>query len=107
LRDAYENLIECDWISMTEKVFISYARKDARELALRLQADLQSREIEAWLDTNEIEGGASWTKEIEVVPPADPKYAGWVYSSCRNKHLRIYGQQSHDDRAFVNEYGLS
>jgi hypothetical protein len=50
---------------MTEKLFISYARKDGRELALKLQADLQAEDFEVWLDTSEIEGGASWSSAIE------------------------------------------
>jgi len=46
-------------------VFISYARADARDLAARLQADLDARGIRAWLDTAAIPGGASWTEDIE------------------------------------------
>src|SRR5262249_51505124 len=47
------------------EVFISYARADARDLAARLQADLDARGIRAWLDTAAIPGGASWTEDIE------------------------------------------
>ena len=32
-------------------IFISYARKDGRELALRLKADLERAGHDAWLDT--------------------------------------------------------
>ncbi|HRW10264.1 MAG TPA: NB-ARC domain-containing protein, partial [Caldilineaceae bacterium] len=50
------------------QIFISYARKDGRDLALRLQADLTSKEYDrdAWLDTAEIAGGASWSNAIEA-----------------------------------------
>jgi WD40 repeat protein len=47
------------------KVFISYARKDGAALAQRLQASLAAKGFDAWLDTQRIAGGASWTKEIE------------------------------------------
>ncbi|MDX2077823.1 MAG: TIR domain-containing protein, partial [bacterium] len=47
------------------KIFISYARKDGRELALRLQHDLTDFGFEVWLDTNEIQAGANWARDIE------------------------------------------
>jgi WD40 repeat protein len=47
------------------RVFISYARKDAADLALRLRDRLASAALEPWLDTSRIDGGAVWTKEIE------------------------------------------
>ena len=47
-------------------IFISYARKDGRELALRLRGDLIERGHDVWLDTAEIEGGASWSNAIEA-----------------------------------------
>jgi WD40 repeat protein len=47
------------------KVFIPYARKDGAVLAQRLQADLGAQGFDAWLDTQRIAGGASWTMEIE------------------------------------------
>ena len=48
------------------RVFISYARKDGAELALRLHADLKKEGFEAWLDQQRISGGASWTDTIET-----------------------------------------
>jgi len=47
------------------KVFISYARKDGADLAQRLQADLRAKRFDAWLDTQRIAGGVSWTRKIE------------------------------------------
>ena len=47
-------------------VFISYARRDADQLALRLSRDLESHGYDCWLDTARIDGGASWTVEIEA-----------------------------------------
>jgi hypothetical protein len=47
------------------RVFISYARKDAAQLAQRIQQDLSTEGFDAWLDTRRITGGASWTLEIE------------------------------------------
>jgi hypothetical protein len=46
-------------------VFISYARRDAKPLANRLRDDLVAAGYDAWLDTSEIEGGASWSVEIK------------------------------------------
>jgi WD40 repeat protein len=48
-----------------QRIFVSYARRDAAELALRLQKDLTAKGFEVWLDTQRIAGGASWTVEIE------------------------------------------
>jgi WD40 repeat protein len=52
--------------SATRRIFISYARRDGGELARHLHADLESRGLDAWLDTRRPEGGASWTREIEA-----------------------------------------
>src|ERR1700745_3330907 len=48
------------------RVFISYARKDGADLARCLQADLEERGFDPWLDTQRLSGGSTWTKEIEV-----------------------------------------
>ena len=48
-----------------QRIFISYARKDAAKLALRLQKDLTAAGFDVWLDTERIGGGASWTVAIE------------------------------------------
>lgn len=47
------------------RVFISYARQDAAQLAQRLQRDLSVQGFDAWLDTRRLAGGATWTVEIE------------------------------------------
>jgi WD40 repeat protein len=46
-------------------VFISYARKDGAQLAQRLQRDLSAHGLSAWLDTQRLVVGATWTTEIE------------------------------------------
>ncbi|HRF99217.1 MAG TPA: toll/interleukin-1 receptor domain-containing protein, partial [Aggregatilineales bacterium] len=48
------------------RIFISYARKDGRDLALRLQKSLAEFGYEVWLDTSEIDGGDSWGASIET-----------------------------------------
>ena len=48
-----------------QRVFIWYASRDATQIAQRLSNDLELKGCECWLDTARIEGGASWTKEIE------------------------------------------
>lgn len=50
----------------TLNVFISYGRRDGRELALALSRDLQAAGCSVWLDTQEIPGGADWLQKIEV-----------------------------------------
>ena len=42
-------------------IFVSYARKDGSDLALRLRGDLIAHGYDVWLDTAEIEGGTSWS----------------------------------------------
>lgn len=49
----------------TVRIFISYARKDARELAIRLRDTLQSKGFSVWLDLDAIGGGADWMRNIE------------------------------------------
>jgi hypothetical protein len=46
-------------------IFISYARKDSREIAGRLRDDLQAAGHRVWLDTTEIGGGHNWSRDIE------------------------------------------
>ncbi len=48
-----------------QELFISYARKDATEIVVRLRNDLLARGFSVWLDTSRINGGASWSREIE------------------------------------------
>ncbi len=42
---------------MMTQIFISYARKDGRNLALQLQTDLQTDGYDVWLDTSDIDTG--------------------------------------------------
>lgn len=48
------------------RVFISHSSKD-REFALRLEASLEARDIQAWLDLRNLEGGEDFDKKIEAV----------------------------------------
>src|SRR5215831_15656091 len=50
---------------LKRRVFISYARKDGAATAQRLSELLCEAGCEVWLDTTNIRGGASWSKEIE------------------------------------------
>ena len=47
------------------RVFISYARKDAVDVARQLYDHLERAGLEPWSDTPRIAGGAVWTTEIE------------------------------------------
>mgnify|MGYP000229642384 CR=1 FL=1 len=51
--------------SNATNIFISYGRKDSRDLAIRLKDDLMAVGYSVWLDTNEIPGGADWSQQIE------------------------------------------
>jgi len=71
------------------RVFISYARKDGKDLAQRLKEDLKNKGFEAWLDTQRIDGGASWTDTIEhAIDEADYLLALLTHGSYRSEICR-------------------
>ncbi|MBE2268204.1 MAG: toll/interleukin-1 receptor domain-containing protein, partial [Anaerolinea sp.] len=80
---------------MPDRIFISYARRDARTLALRLQADLIGAGYDVWLDTSEIDGGASWSREIEdAIESCDCglallSHGAFESEICRAEQLRL------------------
>ena len=47
------------------RIFVSYARRDGAELALRLEKDLTAAGFGVWGDTARLHGGESWTVKIE------------------------------------------
>ena len=47
------------------RVFISYARKDGVATAQQLRDVLCAHGLDVWLDTDRIEGGRSWSRELE------------------------------------------
>ncbi|MGA8442922.1 MAG: toll/interleukin-1 receptor domain-containing protein [Candidatus Sulfotelmatobacter sp.] len=47
------------------RVFISYAHRDGKDLASRLQQDLESSGLDAWLDKQRLCAGDIWSSEIE------------------------------------------
>src|SRR3954466_15637551 len=47
------------------RIFLSYSRKDGSASAHRLRDVLGAAGYAPWLDTDRIEGGASWSKVIE------------------------------------------
>jgi hypothetical protein len=46
------------------RLFLSYGRRDAKELADRLCADLAAEGYEVWRDTREIRPGTDWQQKI-------------------------------------------
>jgi hypothetical protein len=46
------------------KIFLSYGRSDAGELARKLTADLRAEGFEVWLDTSKIRAGEDWANQI-------------------------------------------
>ena len=77
-----------------KSVFISYARKDGAQLAERLLGDLQRKGFDVWLDTQEIAGGVTWTREIEEaldraqVVLALLTSGSYISEICRAEQLR-------------------
>jgi WD40 repeat protein len=47
------------------RLFLSYGRKDAKELADRLTADLEGHGYEVWQDTRRIHAGKEWEQQIQ------------------------------------------
>ena len=76
------------------KIFISYGRKDGRELAVRLRDDLGAMGFSVWLDLEEIPGGATWSVNIEeAIEHCDVTLALMTHASyssqwCRAEQLR-------------------
>jgi len=76
------------------KIFISYGRKDGRDLAVRLRDDLEAVGFSVWLDLEEIPGGATWSVNIEeAIEHCDVTIALMTYASyssqwCRAEQLR-------------------
>lgn len=46
------------------KLFISYGRKDASDLASRLNQELSARGFDVWLDKSKLRGGKAWEQQI-------------------------------------------
>ena len=76
------------------RIFISYARKDSRDLAIRLRDDLQKQGYSVWLDLSQIPGGADWLQTIEdAIEQCDIELALMSSGSnaspwCKNEQLR-------------------
>jgi WD40 repeat protein len=75
-------------------VFISYSHKDGRNAARHLKRTLEREGVAVWTDTEGIEGGAIWSREIEAAINACDVVLGLLtvgsYQSevCRAEQLR-------------------
>jgi hypothetical protein len=49
---------------MKTKVFISYGRRDASSIALKLVDELTRRDFDVWLDQSNLRAGRSWEEQI-------------------------------------------
>jgi len=76
------------------RIFISYAHKDGKDLALRLQQSLKASGLDTWLDSQRLQGGSSWTTEIETALDASDVVlalltpGSYVSDICRAEQLR-------------------
>ncbi len=76
------------------KIFISYAREDAQDVAIKLRNDLTAAGHQPWLDLAEIAAGASWAKDIEeAIENCDIaltllSHGSYVSDICRAEQLR-------------------
>lgn len=83
-----------NWPSGSHRIFISYAREDATPLALQLRRDLNDAGQDAWLDTAEIEPGATWARDIEEaiencdIVLALLSHASYISPTCRAEQAR-------------------
>lgn len=79
-----------------QKVFISYAREDARH-AERLYMDLRRNQIDAWLDTRCLLPGQNWRREITKVIRESAYFIALISKNSVNKRGVV---QSEMKRAF-------
>ena len=79
-------------------IFIAYARRDGAALAQRLHDDLKTRRHDPWLDTERLQAGRIWSRElgdalarcdvlIAVLSPAS-----YDSNICYSEHLRALDQ---------------
>lgn len=83
-----------EWPSDSYRIFISYAREDGIDTALRLRNDLTAAGHDTWLDLAEIAAGASWARDIEeAIEGCDIalillSHGSYVSDICRGEQLR-------------------
>ena len=76
------------------RIFISYAREDGMEVALRLRNDLSAAGHAVWLDLAEIAAGGSWARDIEeAIENCDLalmllSHGSYISDICRGEQLR-------------------
>lgn len=82
-------------------IFISYGRKDSREIAIQLRDHLSAYGFEVWLDLAEIAGGDSWSLAIEeAIDVCDValllmSQASYESQWCRAEQLRCLRKGKH------------
>ena len=48
------------------KLFLSYGRADAKDVALRIKDDLEKQDFDVWMDQSEIKAGTAYMTEIQM-----------------------------------------
>src|SRR5687768_6176583 len=79
---------------MSKSVFISHSHTDAIDIAHWLHQSLTAEGFDVWLDTRRLQGGASWTEELELaIDGCDVVLAvltpgSYISEICRAEQLR-------------------
>jgi hypothetical protein len=82
------------WPEHSYRIFISYARDDSTDIALKLRNDLSAAGHDTWLDLAEIAAGSSWARDIEsAIEHCDVVLAllstgSYVSDICRAEQMR-------------------
>lgn len=88
-----------NWPPESFRIFISYARDDAMDIALKLRNDLSAAGHDTWLDLAEIAAGASWARDIEeAIEGCDVTltlltHGAYASDICRGEQLRALRKQ--------------
>jgi hypothetical protein len=81
-------------MSDKKRIFISYAREDAVDLAYQLRDSLIGAGHNVWMDTSEIHAGASWSRDLEDAIERSEivltllSSAAYVSEICRAEQMR-------------------
>lgn len=88
-------------MSNKKRIFISYAREDAADLAYQIRDALIGAGHHVWMDTSEIHAGASWSRDLEDAIERSEivlvllSAAAYVSDICRAEQMRAIRKNKH------------